>query len=102
MQSVQPGDIVFSFKKAQIVAVSTAISSCYDAQKPEEFGASGENWDSNGWKVDLKYTLINHPISPTDHEELIAPLFPANLSYGGSHEHGSGATGIAPKCRQRH
>ncbi len=80
MQSVKPGDIVFSYREGQIVAISTAISSCYDAQKPEEFGASGENWDSNGWKVDLKYTLINHPISPTDHEELIAPLLPAKYS----------------------
>lgn len=80
MRSVVPGDLVFSFRDTMIVAVGRAVSYCYDAPKPEEFGASGANWEHNGWKVDVSYTEIEVPIRPKDHIDHIRPLLPGKYS----------------------
>jgi hypothetical protein len=50
MRIVGPGDVIFSFWDTMIVAVGRSVSYCYDAQKPEEFGARGVNWETQpGW-----------------------------------------------------
>lgn len=80
MRSVAPGDLIFSFRDALIANVGRAISYCYDAPKPEEFGASGAQWDQNGWKVDIDYTQLNTPIHPKSHIDRIRPLLPPKYS----------------------
>src|ERR1043165_4512731 len=80
MRSVAPGDIIFSFRDTMIVAVGRAVSYCYDAPKPAEFGASGANWEHNGWKVDVSYKEVEGPIRPKNHIDRIRPLLPAKYS----------------------
>ena len=80
MREVSPGDIVLSFNKTLIAAVSVAASHCYEAPKPEEFGSIGSNWSDIGWKVDLKYFPMPNPIRPADHMELLGPLLPDRYS----------------------
>lgn len=80
MRNVAPGDQIFSFRQTMIVAVGRAISVCYDAPKPEEFGAKGSNWEPNGWRVDVKYKEVERPIRPKNHIDRIRPLLPAKYS----------------------
>jgi putative restriction endonuclease len=40
MREVAPGDLIFSFQNARIVALGIAQSSCYEAPKPAEFVCS--------------------------------------------------------------
>ena len=80
MLDVTPGDMIFSFRDTKIVAVGTAITHCYDAPKPEEFGASGANWAPNGWKVEIKYTPLTVSIRPKSHIDRIRPFLPSKYS----------------------
>jgi hypothetical protein len=80
LREVVPGDLVFSYRDAQVVALGTAASACYDAPKPAEFGASGANWDDAGWKVDVAYTELSRPLRPKDYIDRIRPLLPAKYS----------------------
>jgi hypothetical protein len=79
MRNVAPGDLIFSFRDTMIVAVGRAASFCYDAPKPEEFGASGANWEQNGWRVDVQYEEVESPIHPKSHIERIRPLLPKKV-----------------------
>ena len=76
MREVAPGDRVFSFRSRQIAAVGLATSNCYKAPKPVEFGAAGKNWQQHGWRVDVAYTEMPHPITPKQHIESIRPHLP--------------------------
>jgi hypothetical protein len=80
MREVAPGDVVFSFRDTKIVAIGVAVSNCYEAPKPDEFGVRGQNWDDIGWKVDVVYTEMTSPVRPKDHMDEIRPLLPAKYS----------------------
>jgi putative restriction endonuclease len=80
MRAVTPGDLVFSFRDAKIAALGIAISNCYDAPKPDEFGTRGENWDDVGWKVDVVYKDMASAIRPKDRIDRIRPLLPEKYS----------------------
>src|SRR5262249_30389185 len=80
MRSVAPGDLIFSFRDAKIGAIGRAVSYCHDAPKPEEFGASGANWEQNGWKVGVIYTEVGQPIRPKSYIDRIRPLLPTKYS----------------------
>jgi hypothetical protein len=80
MRSVVPGDLIFSFRDTLIGAVGKAVSYCYDAPKPEEFGTAGGNWEQNGWKVDVTYSTVRQPIRPKQHIDSIRPLLPEKYS----------------------
>lgn len=88
MREVAPGDVVFSFQGTYIRAIGIAQSYCYECPKPAEFGAAGPNWSNIGWKVDVRFTLVERPIRPADHMQLLAPLLPAKYSPLRSNGHG--------------
>lgn len=80
MREVSPGDLIFSFRNRKVGAVGVAVSNCYDAPKPDEFGAAGENWEQNGWRVDVSYKVCESPITPKEHIERIRPFLPDKYS----------------------
>jgi hypothetical protein len=76
MRLVAPGDLILSFVDRRIVAVSVAISHCYESPKPTEFGPAGTNWSDIGWRVDVVYRDLENPLVPARHMHAIAPLLP--------------------------
>ena len=76
MREVVPGDVVFSFSDTLIRALGVAGSHAYEAPKPLEFGQAGAHWDQIGWRVDVRFTEVEHPIKPSQHMALLAPLLP--------------------------
>lgn len=76
MREVSPGDLIFSFRNTFIPAVSVAVSRAYDAPRPEDFGAAGDQWEDSGWRVDASYTVMQSPVRPKEHMSLLAPLLP--------------------------
>lgn len=77
---VQPADVVFSYADGQIKAIGRAISGCEDAAKPGEFGAAGNAWDKDGWRVRIEWERLLKPIRPKAHLPTIAPLLPSKHS----------------------
>ena len=80
MRAVAPGDIIFSFVSARILAIGIAQSTAYESPKPPEFGSAGPNWSAIGWKVAVRFFRMNSPFRPSDHMEILAPLLPEKYS----------------------
>ncbi len=76
MREVAPGDVVFSFSETLIRAIGFAASHAYEAPKPLEFGQTGAYWDLIGWRVDVAFKELRHPIRPADHMDVLARLLP--------------------------
>jgi hypothetical protein len=79
MTQVQPGDIVFSFANADILAIGVATSIAYTANKPD-YGKAGVTWSQDGWAVDVDFQRVVTPVTPKHHMNLIAPLLPEKYS----------------------
>ena len=80
MTQVQPGDIVFSYANAQIIAIGIATSSVYASNKPKDFGNAGMTWSEEGWAVDVDFQKAEKPLTPKLNMSLIAPMLPQKYS----------------------
>ncbi|WP_421250108.1 HNH endonuclease [Aeromonas sp. 600584] len=76
----RPGDVVFSYAGGVIKAIGLVSASCCEKSKPSEFGSAGDSWSDTGWEVPIDWELLEQPIRPKDHLELIAPLLPSKNS----------------------
>ena len=59
MQRARPGDLVFSFCDTFIKAIGIVKQPAATAAKPPEFGNAGENWDQEGWRVDVEFNVLD-------------------------------------------
>jgi hypothetical protein len=73
MREVVPGDLIFSFYDTRIVAIGIAISYCYECPKPIEFGGVGLYWETNGWRVRVRFATLVHRIRPKVHIDIPLP-----------------------------
>lgn len=80
MKEVAPGDLVFSYWGGAIRAYGTLRSFGYDAPKPDEFGPAGRNWSKIGYRADVDYQLLAHPVAPREAWDRIRPLLPEKYS----------------------
>ncbi|WP_438404324.1 HNH endonuclease [Aeromonas hydrophila] len=72
----RPGDVVISYAGGLIKAIGLVAAPCSEKSKPSEFGSAGDSWSDTGWEVRIDWELLEKPIRPKDHLELIAPLLP--------------------------
>jgi hypothetical protein len=59
MRLIEPGDLVFSYAGGEIRALGVAVSSAYEAPKPDEFGAAGAVWAHLGWRVQVDFRELS-------------------------------------------
>lgn len=76
----RPGDVVISYASGLIKAIGLVAAPCREKSKPSEFGSAGDSWSDTGWEVRIDWELLEKPIRPKDHLELIAPLLPSKNS----------------------
>ena len=74
------GDVVISYAGGLIKAIGLVAAPCSEKSKPSEFGSAGDSWSDTGWEVLIDWELLEKPIRPKDHLELIAPLLPLKNS----------------------
>jgi putative restriction endonuclease len=80
MREISPGDIIFSFVDTRIAAIGVADSYCWESPKPPEFGATGQNWENVGWKVNVRFTPLLNKIRPKDHMSVLRTVLPERYS----------------------
>jgi putative restriction endonuclease len=80
MTLVQPGDIVFSFRKQKISDIGVIQDTGYTSIKPTEFGTVGENWINEGWLVPVDWFHMNGPIIPKQFIDELVPTFPSKYA----------------------
>lgn len=80
MREVSIGDLVFSYNDTKIMALGPAVTPAYTCPKPEAFGVSGANWDDIGWRVDVRFRILNNQVSPKAHMSLLGQFLPEKYS----------------------
>ena len=80
LTAVKVGDIVFSYATGEIKAVGVVEREYVESERPEAFGHSGEQWDKNGWLVQVLWAVFDKPFSPKDYLSEIVPLLPDKYS----------------------
>lgn len=79
MREARPGDLVFSFADTRIKALGIVTGPAQTAPKPD-FGSAGANWSEEGWFVPVYYCLVESPIRPKDHINILRPFLPPRYS----------------------
>lgn len=80
MKRIRPGDVVFAFAGGQIRAVGICSAPAIFAPKPGEFGAAGNAWGDEGWRVLVEFTTLSAPVRPRDHMDTLASTLPKKFS----------------------
>lgn len=100
MREVAPGDIIFSFSETRVGAVGIARSHAYEAPKPLEFGQAGAYWDNIGWRLDVAFTELRHPVRPADHMTKLGRHLPKK--YAPLRPNGAGLQSVYLTCLPDH
>ena len=80
MRCIRPGDFIFSYANAQVIAIGLARTLCYPFPKPSEFGKAGFGWQNEGWRVDVSYQKLSQPLRTMDHIDKLRDFLPSNKS----------------------
>lgn len=86
------GDIIFSYSDTLIKAIGIVRKGYINSMIPDEFGNRGEQWDKNGYLVEVDWTKLNNPFRPKDSIQIIAELLPNK--YSPIQKNGNGNQGI--------
>ena len=103
MKRVRPGDIVVSFANAAIQAVGVCTSPAIFAPKPHEFGAAGEAWGHEGWRVPVRFARLETPLRVKDHMNELGPTLPpkyAPIQQSGDGNQGAYLAWVPPEMAQ--
>jgi hypothetical protein len=63
MERVEQGDIIFSYKSQTIKAIGLVKRTAYKADRPSEFGKSGNLWETKGNRIDIIYRVPKKSVS---------------------------------------
>jgi len=80
LTAVKTGDIIFSYAVGEIKSVGVVEREYVESERPKAFGHSGEQWNKNGWLVQVQWTVFDKPFSPKDYLSEIVPLLPDKYS----------------------
>lgn len=80
MKLVQPGDFVFSYANTKIGAIGVCTAPAMITLRPEEFGAAGNAWLKEGWKVPIVFTDLENPLRPKNHMDVLKDKLPKKYS----------------------
>jgi putative restriction endonuclease len=81
MTRLVPGDVVYSFADAEIRAVGVVLGRAYEAAKPAESGAIGDQrGKAAGWQVSVRLRELETPLRPKDYAADLAAVLPKKHS----------------------
>lgn len=80
LRLVKPGDTVISYADGQVKAIGVATAGYRDEGKPEDFGKAGDAWHADGWLVPVAWVLLDSPVRPKRHMDVLAVDLPGKYS----------------------
>ncbi len=91
MRMVAPGDLIFAYHHAEILAIGIALSRARESGPPAAAFASETDADLPGWLLDVAWLELKRPLHPGRFMGILAPLLPevhAPLTAGGKGQQG--------------
>ena len=73
MTKIRPGDIVFSYYGQAIRAIGIASGNAYPMGRPSD-DSKWNAWGTDGWMVEVSFTILETPIVPSQHPKELASL----------------------------
>jgi putative restriction endonuclease len=73
MTKIRPGDIVFSYYGQAIRAIGIASGVAYPMGRPSD-DSKWNAWGTDGWMVEVSFTILETPIVPSQHPKELASL----------------------------
>lgn len=80
MRRASPGDLVLSYADQQIRYIGRVAEFAFTAPKPQEFGTTGEYWNSEGWLLPIFWTPLSKPVRPKVLIDQLRPHLPDKYS----------------------
>ena len=80
MADAEVGDIVLSYANGKLAYFGIVIEEASSVRKPDEFGATGDDWDNDGWFLPVAWQKITPAIKPKLIWDEIQHLFPQKYS----------------------
>lgn len=74
------GDKIFSYADGKIKAVGVVTRLAVEGERPAEFGKAGDAWSIDGWKVLVRWSILDFPFSPKVFWDEISSMFPEKYS----------------------
>jgi hypothetical protein len=71
MTLIKSGDYILHHKDKEILSISKVISNCYDCRRPLDY--KGGEWNSDGYRIDVRYYDLNKPINVMSFSERLIP-----------------------------
>lgn len=81
MTYVERYDFILHHSNNEIVSISVAISNCYDAKKPHELSEINNNWNKDGYRIDVKYYDFDKPLILSEHKSWLKANYTKNSAF---------------------
>jgi putative restriction endonuclease len=92
LKEASVGDVIFSYADGEIKAIGVVVKNALETPRPPAFKKAGNQWANTGWRLFVKWKLIDEPISPKKYISRISPLLPDK--YSPIQKNGNGNQGI--------
>ena len=76
MKKLRPKDLVYNYRKGELIGYCIIKSESYLAPQPEEFSVDVE-WEDEGFMADAEYYLFDKPVSALEVYKNIVDLLPS-------------------------
>jgi putative restriction endonuclease len=80
MRVASPGDFVLSFANGEVKFVGQVQDFALSSPKPNTFGAAGDSWSDDGWRLPVAWRTLTNPVRPKSFIHQLGPLLPSRYS----------------------
>ncbi len=80
MTRICKGDIILHSSKGRLRSISIAKDDCYESKEPDELKTSN-HWSEDGYRVDVEYHDLDHPLNMVDERAWLAAHYEPNSAF---------------------
>ncbi len=80
MRTASPGDFVLSFANGEVRYVGRVLDFALSSAKPVTFGAAGDSWSDDGWRLPVSWRKLGKAVRPKSFIQELGPLLPTKYS----------------------
>lgn len=80
MTQIQVGDLILGYWSGALRAIGVATATAITARVPDSFGDKAKYWNQEGWRVAIRFSLMEDPVTIAENIRVLSPLIPEKYS----------------------